>query len=156
MTNRRLVEIAALIIVTVIAPSSAQEPLAKALDVGVNGRSMHLWSDGLESRVPGQPVVILEAGGQGTVEAWRSIFTRIGRLAPAIAYDRSGLGKSEFDGERPTVAHVAENLHALLAAAHRAPLRACRTLMGWRVRSRIYDPVSEGSRRVGLPGRDGL
>ncbi len=35
-----------------------------------------------------------------------------------FAYDRSGLGESEFDGEPPTLPHVARTLHALLAAAH--------------------------------------
>jgi pimeloyl-ACP methyl ester carboxylesterase len=121
MSNRHLLQIAPLVVATLISTSSAQESAPKTLDVSVNGRLMHVWTGELESRKPGQPVVILEAGGQGTVDAWRAILPAIGRLAPVIAYDRSGLGKSEFDGERPTVAHVADNLHALLAAARIPP-----------------------------------
>jgi pimeloyl-ACP methyl ester carboxylesterase len=79
---------------------------------------MRVWSSGLEHRKPGQPVVVLEAGSGSTLEAWKPVFGQISRLAPTFAYDRSGLGKSEFDGEAPTLRHVAQTLHALLAAAH--------------------------------------
>lgn len=123
MTNRRRVEIAVvtLMCLSFVAPLLAQESPGNTQDLSVNGRSMHLWSSGLESRKLGQPAIILEAGVPGTVETWRSVFSDISRLAPVLAYDRSGLGKSEFDNERPTVGHVADNLHGLLDAAHVVP-----------------------------------
>jgi pimeloyl-ACP methyl ester carboxylesterase len=104
MTNRRLVAVvaAASIFLKVTASLSAQDAPAKSLNVSVNGRSFHSWSSGLESRKPGQPVVILEAGVPGTVEMWRPVFPDISRDAPVFAYDHSGLGQSEFDGDRPT------------------------------------------------------
>jgi pimeloyl-ACP methyl ester carboxylesterase len=113
--------ITALLVVAGLAPARMQEPKTAARDLTVNGRSMHLWTSGLESRTAGQPVIILEGGGQGGVAMWQSIFPRIAELAPTIAYDRSGIGKSEFDGEPPTVKHVVGNLRVLLAVAKIAP-----------------------------------
>jgi pimeloyl-ACP methyl ester carboxylesterase len=87
----------------------------------VNNRPMRVWSQGIEGRKPDQPVVILEAGGRSTLESWQPVFADISRLAPVFAYDRRGLGQSEYDGERPTVQHVAQTLHALLDSAHIPP-----------------------------------
>src|SRR4051812_12705866 len=89
--------------------------------VTVNSHVMRVWSAGLEGRTADQPVVILEAGGPGTLDSWRPVFAAIAPPAPVLAYDPGGLGKSGFDGERPTVTHVAQVLHALLDAAHIPP-----------------------------------
>jgi pimeloyl-ACP methyl ester carboxylesterase len=123
MTKHLLVPIAvvATIYPRLTGPLLAQDRPPNTIDVGVNGRSMHVWTGSLERRKPDEPVVILEAGVPGTSQMWRSVFPDIGRLAPVFAYDRSGLGKSEFDGEAPIVLHVANNLHALLDAAHIPP-----------------------------------
>jgi pimeloyl-ACP methyl ester carboxylesterase len=99
-----------------VAAQVAAQPSTRS--ISVNNRAMRVQSAGLERRRPGQPVVVLEAGSGSSLEAWQLVFTQISRLAPTFAYDRSGLGKSEFDGERPTLPHVAQTLHALLAAAH--------------------------------------
>jgi pimeloyl-ACP methyl ester carboxylesterase len=99
----------------------AQTPGPATQSIRVNERMMRIWSDGMERRKPGQPVVILEGGIPGALESWQPVFADIGRLTPVLAYARSGLGKSEFDGEPPTVQHVANTLHALLTAAHIAP-----------------------------------
>lgn len=45
-------------------------------------------------------------------------FADIARVAPVLAYDRSGIGGSDFDSIAPTLPHVAETLHALLQSAH--------------------------------------
>jgi pimeloyl-ACP methyl ester carboxylesterase len=104
------------------ASVAGQETPSTDRAVSVNGRSMHLWSsDGLAQRPAGRPVIILESGVPGTTEMWRPIFNDVSRVAPVVAYDRSGLGKSDYDGERPTVAHVAENLHRVLSEAHISP-----------------------------------
>jgi pimeloyl-ACP methyl ester carboxylesterase len=89
--------------------------------VSVNNRAMWVWSEGLEGRKADQPVVILEAGAPATLDSWRPVFAAISGLAPVLAYDRSGLGRSDYDGERPTVTHVAQTLHVLLDAAHIPP-----------------------------------
>jgi hypothetical protein len=118
----RLLVIAFVGCVTCALPAAAQatdDPSARM--IALNGHPMRVWTAGLESRQASQPVVILEAGGQGTVDGWRPVLDQISRVAPTLAYDRSGLGKSEYDGERPTVEHSTETLHALLAAVHVPP-----------------------------------
>ncbi len=96
------------------SPASA-EPAIRT--IRLNDHPMRIWTAGFESRKPGQPVVVLESGSGSSFEAWKPVFGRLNRLAPTFAYDRSGLGRSEFDGEPPTLEHVAQTLHALLAAA---------------------------------------
>ena len=82
--------------------------------VNVNGRPMQVWTAGLDQRKPGQPIVVLEAGGGATLETWKPVFADIARLAPVVAYDRRGHGKSEMDTEPQTLKRVIETLHALL------------------------------------------
>lgn len=89
--------------------------------IRVNGRNMRIQTGGLEQRRAGQPVVILESGLGSTSGAWKPVLSDIARLGPVLAYDRSGLGESEFDNARPTLRHVGETLHALLQTAHIAP-----------------------------------
>lgn len=89
--------------------------------VRVNGKSMRVVSSVTNERRPGQPVLVLEAGANSTSGAWRPVLNRLSQLAPVVAYDRSGLGQSEFDGVPPTLHHVAEVLHALLAESHVPP-----------------------------------
>ena len=95
--------------------------LAPTRLVQVDGRNMRIAAQGLESRKPGQPVLLLEAGGGYTLDTWTQAFPEIARLAPTLAYDRRGLGQSEFDGSRPTFQHRATSLHALLQAMNVAP-----------------------------------
>ena len=82
--------------------------------VNVDGRPMHVWTAGLDQRTPGQPVVILEAGGGATLETWTPVFADIARLAPVVAYDRRGHGKSDLDTQPQTLKRVIETLHLLL------------------------------------------
>jgi len=89
--------------------------------VSVDHHAMRIQTAGLERRKPGQPVIVLEAGSGSSLAAWQPVFAKMSVLAPTFAYDRSGLGQSEFDGERPTLPHVAGTLHALLAAAQVPP-----------------------------------
>ena len=106
----------------VVAPSTAQQPTPPATEnVTVNKRVMRVWMDGMDRRKAGEPVVILESGGQAPLEMWRPVFDQIGRLSPVLAYDRPGTGKSEFDGQPPTLEHIAQTLHALLDAARIPP-----------------------------------
>src|SRR5919108_5383765 len=107
--------------VSALAIGIATDAYAQPRTITVNNRTMRVWSDGLEARKPDQPVVILEAGAPATLESWRPKFTDISRLSPVLAYDRSGLGESDYDGERPTIPHVAQTLHSLLGAAHIPP-----------------------------------
>jgi pimeloyl-ACP methyl ester carboxylesterase len=83
--------------------------------IRVGGHSMRVRTATLAERKTGQPVVILESGALSPLENWDPVFDQIAAIAPVIAYDRRGVGKSEFDGEPQTLKHVASSLHALLA-----------------------------------------
>jgi pimeloyl-ACP methyl ester carboxylesterase len=122
MRTRNVIAVLVILLTSTTTLAAAQKPPTPSTRiVSVNNRAMRVWDEGLDRRTPGQPVVILEAGATATLDSWRPVFADIARLAPVFAYDRSGLGKSEFDGERPTLSHVAQNLHALLDAVHIPP-----------------------------------
>lgn len=82
--------------------------------IDVKGTKMHVEKLGLEARVPGEPVIILESPSLGTTKDWDSIFIKAAEIAPVIRYDRSGLGQSEWNGEKPSPKNIAENLKNML------------------------------------------
>jgi pimeloyl-ACP methyl ester carboxylesterase len=83
--------------------------------VSVAGRGMRVAVAGLQNRKPGEPVIILEAGaGETGIEAWSPVFAELSRVAPVLAYDRRGVGRSEPDSVRPTLRRTAQSLHSLL------------------------------------------
>ena len=83
--------------------------------VDVEGRAMRVAVAGLQQRKPGQPVVILETGaGETGIEPWTPVFAALARVAPVVAYDRRGVGKSEPDNVKTTLRRTAQSLHALL------------------------------------------
>src|SRR2546423_5785246 len=92
-----LVTTIALVLLAAYRQTWAQTATSSPRMIPVDGRNMRLWSAGLEQRKADAPVVILEAGLGSTLEAWQPVFGDIARLAPVVAYDRSGLGKSDFD-----------------------------------------------------------
>jgi pimeloyl-ACP methyl ester carboxylesterase len=87
----------------------------------VDGKKMAIYTSGLEKRKPGQPVVIFENGLGVTLNNWDAIFENMTTLAPFVAYDRTGIGKSENDGQLPTLKHTADRLKLLLTALKVAP-----------------------------------
>ena len=89
--------------------------------VRVQGHMMRVRVARLADRQQGRPVVVLQSGALQSIDTWGPIFNRVAVLTPVIAYDRRGIGRSEFDGEPPTLAHVNETLHALLAAIDAPP-----------------------------------
>jgi pimeloyl-ACP methyl ester carboxylesterase len=83
--------------------------------VPVDGRAMHVQVAGLE-QLGRVPTVVFESGGGGwPVGGWGPIFADIAKVAPVMAYERAGYGRSEPDGQPPTPRHNAEKLHRLLA-----------------------------------------
>jgi pimeloyl-ACP methyl ester carboxylesterase len=102
---------------TIAPPVWSQVATATSRMVVVDGRAMRVRTQGLDRREPGKPVIVFEAGAGSGLDAWDSVFTSAAALAPAIAYDRRGLGKSEADGQPQTLKHVARSLNDLLRAA---------------------------------------
>ncbi len=82
----------------------------------VGGFKMHIDCIG-----EGNPTVILESGLGDTYVSWRRVQPQIAKFARVCSYDRAGLGFSDSSPQPRTSKVMAEELHALLAAAKIAP-----------------------------------
>jgi len=78
--------------------------------------SCKLWINviGIENRKVGQPVVIFENGHGTPMDNWDRIVENVAELAPAITYDRPGIGQSSPINEVPTLKNVADRLLRML------------------------------------------
>jgi len=104
------------------AASSFAQPAPPQLQmVGVGVGTMRAWVAGREGRKPGQPALILEAGAGAGLDEWSPILSDLAPLAPVLAYDRRGLGRSEVDTQPQNYRRVAQSLHDLLGALRIPP-----------------------------------
>lgn len=94
----------------------------------IDGKAIRIWTEGLESRQAGQPVLIFENGATSSIESWGDFPSRAANLAPVVLYDRATVGKSEWDGKVGTPAHVTSRLWALLRNLEIEPPYV---LIGW-------------------------
>lgn len=62
----------------------------------------------------GAPVVVFEAGAGGTRSSWGGVQPSVSAFARAVAYDRSGLGRSAPDAADRTFGRMADDLNDLL------------------------------------------
>jgi pimeloyl-ACP methyl ester carboxylesterase len=94
----------------------AQEPVAApgVKSVDLDGHAVRVQVIGLDKRREGSPVLVFEAGATNPLEIWGGILPQLAAITPVIAYDRSGLGRSVWDGATPTPQHVASRLRRLL------------------------------------------
>jgi len=88
--------------------------LAGVRMIDLDGRAVRVQAIGLQDRRPGMPVIVFEAGASNSLEIWRDILPQIASMAPVVAYDRAGLGRSEWDDTSPTPRHVIERLRRVL------------------------------------------
>lgn len=79
-----------------------------------DGRAVRLQTLGLEARRPGAPVVVFEAGATNSLEIWGGIPEQVASMTPIVAYDRAGLGRSDWDDTTPTPQHVTDRLRRVL------------------------------------------
>lgn len=96
--------------------------------VQVDSHAMRVATAGLDERRAGEPVVVFENGAVSPLESWGEVPARVAAFAPVVAYDRSTIGESEWDGEEGTPAHVTERLRRLLRAIGAEPPYV---LVGW-------------------------
>ena len=82
--------------------------------IEIDGFSIWTKSSGLEERVEGEPVIVLESGLGTPMDHWDRVFDGFAELAPVVAYDRPGIGKSDEDDEMPTLKNVSDKLLELL------------------------------------------
>ena len=93
----------------------AQNPALPGVTMlDLDGRAVRVQAIGLQNRRPGQPVVVFEAGAANSLEIWGGILPKVASMGPVVAYDRAGLGRSEWDDTTPTPKHVADRLRRVL------------------------------------------
>jgi pimeloyl-ACP methyl ester carboxylesterase len=98
-----------------------QTAVSQPRTIDVEGGTMRVWTEGIEQRQTGRPVVILESGAGEGLDTWKPVFAEIARVAPVLAYDRKGLGQSTADTARPTLRRVAQSLRRLLQRLNITP-----------------------------------
>jgi pimeloyl-ACP methyl ester carboxylesterase len=104
------------------APLAAQAAAAiETRMVEVDGRSLRVQTGGWHHRDLGRPIVIFQNGMGTPLEGWRPILSRTAEFAAVVAYDRAGIGGSEWDEQTPTPAHVNATLSRLLEALGAEP-----------------------------------
>ena len=81
-----------------------------------HGRRMNIYCRGT-----GAPAVILDAGLGGSTSTWGLVQPAIAARTRTCSYDRGGLGFSDAATRPSNTRNIAEDLHALLAAAHVKP-----------------------------------
>lgn len=81
-----------------------------------HGRRMNIYCLG-----SGTPAVILDAGMGDSTISWALVQPAIAAKTKVCSYDRAGLGFSDGSSRPSTATNIAEDLHALLKAAHVAP-----------------------------------
>ena len=105
---------------TPIQPATDRDvPVTTMVDV--DGVSLRVRTAGLETRKPGEAVIVVENGAGMPVETWDPILPAVAKLAPVVAYDRSGTGQSPWDGEPPTPQRVTARLARLLTVLRVSP-----------------------------------
>ena len=87
---------------------------ARLIDVG--GRRLNLFCTGA-----GAPAVILEAGLGDDMSTWRNVQPVVARRGRVCAYDRAGMGFSDFASPPRDARAVARDLHTLLRNAGIGP-----------------------------------
>lgn len=116
----------ALLLVALVVAGAAYQAIAEAQDraafpppgqlVDIGGFRLHILCEG-EPR-PGRATVILESGLGTATPAWTRVQSEVARTTRVCAYDRAGIGWSETSPNPRDPAHIAQELHALLRAAH--------------------------------------
>lgn len=102
----------AVLAVALGASTLSAQPAVQNSMVDVGGHKLHVQVAGTAR--PGSPTIVFESGLGSPVGMWRRVQTAIAESTKTIAYDRSGINKSESGKETPTVAYIVKSLHTLL------------------------------------------
>jgi pimeloyl-ACP methyl ester carboxylesterase len=125
--SRDLLRLVVVTAATLVAQPRAAAPQTRTLPgvqmIDVDGRAVRVQAIGLPERRPGAPVIVFEAGATNSLEVWGEVLPRVASMtaAPVVAYDRAGLGRSDWDDTSPTPRHVAERLRRVLKQIGVAP-----------------------------------
>lgn len=83
--------------------------------VVIDGLTVRTSTAGLDARGQVEPVVVFEAGAGSRIETWASILAEVAEFAPLVAYDRAGIGGSDWDSLPPTPERIASRLRRVLS-----------------------------------------
>ena len=108
--------VALALLVLATAPHASSAQVTDTLRIPVDGHRLFLLVSGT-----GSLTVILEAGDQSTHRAWNTLRPEIATFTRVVAYDRAGLGQSEFSAQPRTAQVIAKELHAALTTANIRP-----------------------------------
>ncbi len=103
-TVRTILILVSLTTVTLAAQQMAPAP-ASALVTStteIDGVALRIRSSLTKKADASVPVVVFESGAGMPLETWDPILEKVAAFAPVVAYDRSGTGKSPWDGQPPT------------------------------------------------------
>jgi hypothetical protein len=79
--------------------------------IQVQGTKVHVVQRGTG------PTVVFESGVGEDTQTWSDVEPEIAKFAPTFMYDRPGIGQSDATSRPRTIQQMAEDLHAVLAAA---------------------------------------
>lgn len=108
--------VAGLVVESAAEASDRQSYTAPGTFYGVDGHQMHIICVGESS-----PTVILEAGAGHFSATWAWVQANVAESTRVCAYDRAGYGWSESATAPRDAAHIAAELHTLLAMAGEEP-----------------------------------
>lgn len=89
--------------------------------VSIDGFKYHVKLGGMEHLKDSIPIVVLELGYGSTLKSWDPIYNDLIQFAPVFAYERAGIGQSEWNDIEPTPINVANNLKNLLTLQELKP-----------------------------------
>jgi pimeloyl-ACP methyl ester carboxylesterase len=89
--------------------------------IAIDGTKIQIQTKGVQSRKPGQPVVVFESGLGTPLGNWDTIFDEVAKQAPVVAYDRPGIGDSPPIEEMPTLQNVTNRLRKMLQSLKLPP-----------------------------------
>ena len=82
--------------------------------VNIDGFKFHVKLGGMEHIKDSVPIIVLEMGAGSSLKSWEPIYNDLIKFAPVFAYERAGIGKSEWNDVEPTPLNVATQLKKIL------------------------------------------
>ncbi len=98
--------------------SFGQEPTES---VNIDGFKYHVKLGGMEHLKDSIPIVVLEMGAGSTLKSWEPIYNELTKFAPVFAYERAGIGQSEWNEIEPKPNNVAIQLKKILTTLELNP-----------------------------------
>lgn len=88
--------------------------------VQVNGHDVQIWTGGPDQPT-GAPLIVFQNGWNASADTWAHVAPELAKSARVLLYNRGGTGRSEWDGQLPTVEHIGQLLRELLDAIDASP-----------------------------------